>query len=78
VACTISVANRVLPVGASLMKLNNDVNAATLVMDGVKDNGPFIAGARVLPRPPGRAVLSFGGTLETIQTPVVPELETSH
>jgi S-DNA-T family DNA segregation ATPase FtsK/SpoIIIE len=78
VACPISVANRVLPVGASLMKLNNDVNAATLVMDGVKDNGPFIAGARVLPRPPGRAILSFAGTLETIQTPVVPELETAH
>lgn len=75
VACPISVANRVLPQGTSLMKLNNDVNAATLVMDGVKDNGPFIAGVRVLPRPPGRGVLCFAGTQETIQTPVIPDLE---
>ncbi|WP_201790422.1 hypothetical protein, partial [Mycobacterium avium] len=75
VACPIAVANRVLPQGASLMKLNNDAGAATLVMDGVKEHGPFIAGVRVTPRPPGRGVLSFAGELQTIQTPVVPELE---
>lgn len=75
VACPIAVANRVLTPAASLMKLNADVNAATLVMDGVKDNGPYIAGVRVVPRPPGRGVLVYSGEQETIQTPVVPELE---
>ena len=74
VACPIAVANRVTSPAASLMKLNVDVNAATLVMDGVKDNGP-IAGVRVTPRPPGRGVLVLSSQKETIQTPVMPELE---
>lgn len=75
VACPIATANKVLLASGSLMKLNADVNSATLVMNGVKDNGPFIAGVRVTPRPPGRGVLVLSGEQDTIQSPVIPELE---
>jgi S-DNA-T family DNA segregation ATPase FtsK/SpoIIIE len=75
VACPIAVANRVLPTGTSLMKFNADLGSATLVMDGVKENGPILAGVRVAPLPPGRGVLAHAGRQEMIQTPVVAELE---
>jgi len=74
VACPINIANRVLSPQSSLMKLNNDVSASTLIMNGIKENGP-IGTVRVEPRPPGRGVLLQAGTPEVIQTPVMAELE---
>lgn len=75
VACPTATANRVLQSGSSLMKFNADLGAATLVMDGVKENGPFIAGVRLAPLPPGRGVLAHAGRQDIIQTPVVADLE---
>jgi hypothetical protein len=49
---------------SSLIKLNADVNAATLVMDSQKENGPYIAWVRLGPRQPGRAVLVAADTHE--------------
>ena len=50
VASPIGIANRVLG-ASSLMKLNNDVGAATLIMDGVKENDPIVtcASSRACP-----------------------------
>jgi S-DNA-T family DNA segregation ATPase FtsK/SpoIIIE len=75
VACPDRLANRMLLQSSSLVKLNADVNAATVVMDGQKENGPMIAGVRLGPRQPGRAVFVAADSHRTIQTPVLPELE---
>lgn len=74
VACPIGIATRVLSQTGQLPKQINDVNGATLVMDGIKENGPIL-GVRVEPRVPGRGVLITGGDKEVIQTPVVADLE---
>jgi S-DNA-T family DNA segregation ATPase FtsK/SpoIIIE len=74
VACPMAVANRQLGAANSLPKLNNEAGGATLVMDGIKSEGPVL-GVRLGPRPPGRAVLLTNEGQEVIQTPVVPALE---
>ncbi len=73
VACPISLATRVLGQSASLVKMNNDVNGATLVMDGIKENGPIL-GVRVEPRVTGRGMLITAAGQEVIQTPIVGDL----
>lgn len=75
VACPIAVAGRIFMASGSLMKLSADVGGATLVMNGVKENGPTIAGVPVKPLPPGRGVLVTPDGKDVIQTPVLPELE---
>ena len=74
VSCPIGLATRVLAQSGSLLKMNNDVNGATLVMDGIKENGPIL-GLRVQPRVTGRGVLITAAGQEVIQTPVVTEME---
>ncbi|EUA24928.1 cell division FtsK/SpoIIIE domain protein [Mycobacterium xenopi 4042] len=73
VACPIAVANRCCPRGVA-DEAQQRRRAATLVMDGSKNmarSSPECGS----PAPAGRGVLSFAGELQTIQTPVVPELE---
>lgn len=74
VSCPIGLATRVLAQSGSLLKMNNDVNGATLVMDGIKENGPIL-GLRVQPRVTGRGVLITAAGQEVIQTPVVTGME---
>lgn len=74
VACPISLATRIISAAGSLPKQNNDAGGATLVMDGIRSEGPVI-GVRVDPRPPGRGVLVNNEGQGVIQTPVVLDLE---
>lgn len=74
VACPISLATRIVSAAGSLPKQNNDAGGATLVMDGIRAEGPVL-GVRVEPRAPGRGVLVNNEGQGVIQTPVVIDLE---
>lgn len=74
VACPMSLANRMLGSTNSLPKLIHDAGGSTLIMDGVKSDGPVL-NQRIEPRTPGRGVLLTNEGQEVIQTPVVAELE---
>jgi S-DNA-T family DNA segregation ATPase FtsK/SpoIIIE len=74
VACPMGLANRMLGATHTLPKLNNDSGGATLLMNGIRTDGP-VAGIKLEPRVPGRGVLINAGRQEVIQTPVVTDLE---
>lgn len=74
IACPMALANRQLSSTHSLPKLNTEAGGATLVMDGIRTEGPVL-GVRLEPRVAGRGILLTTEGQEIIQTPVVPELE---